>query len=98
MEIELGFLLALVILGTGIFARFEGETAWWRKVLKWTVLSGGTLLLARSIGHLALLLPAGLGLLGVSFHFWWCRRNGIHPTKALPRRRYYELRGWQWPD
>lgn len=44
------------------------------------------------------LVPAALGLLGLSLHFWWCSRNGIHPFRALPRRRYYELRGWQWPD
>ena len=98
MEVELAVLLALVVFGNAIFATFEGETPWWRKVLKWTILSGVTLLLARSIGHWALLVPAALGLLGLSVHFWWCRRNGIHPFRALPRRRYYELRGWQWPD
>ena len=98
MEIELAVLLALIILGTGIFAVFEVETPWWRKVLKWSILSGVTLLLARSIGHWALALPAAMGLLGATFHFWWCRRNGIDPLRALPRRRYYELRGWRWPD
>ena len=41
----------------------------------------------------------GLGVLGLSPHFWWCRRHGIHPLYATPRRRYYELRGgWSWPD
>ncbi len=98
MEVELVFLLALIILGTGIFAVFEVETPWWRKVLKWSFVSGLTLLLARSVGHWALVVPAFLGGLGATFHFWWCRRNGIHPLRALPRRRYYELRGWQWPD
>ncbi len=44
------------------------------------------------------LVPAALGLLGLSVHFWWSSRNGIHPFRALPRRRYSELRGWQWPD
>lgn len=98
MEIELAVLLALIILGTGCFAVFEVETPWWRKVLKWSIVSGVTLLLARSIGHWALAVPVVLGLLGTIFHFWWCRKNGIHPLKARPRRRYYELRGWAWPE
>lgn len=98
MALELAVLLALVVLGTGIFAVFEVETPWWRKVLKWSVVSGATLLLARSVGHWALAVPVILGGAGTVFHFWWCRRHGIHPFKALPRRRYYELRGWRWPD
>ena len=32
------------------------------------------------------------------FHFVWCRRHGIDPLRATPRRRYYELRGWTWVD
>ena len=98
IELELYVLLAVLILGTSIFAVFEVETPRWRKVLKWTIVSGGTIGLYYVVGHLALLLPLAAGTIGTFFHFWWCRRNGIHPVHATPRRKYYELRGWSWPD
>lgn len=93
--VELAVLLGIHIVGSGTFAVFEGETAPWRKILKWTLLSLLTLGAARWIGHAALAIPIGMGLLGLGFHFWWCSRNGIHPLHATPRRKYYELRGWQ---
>jgi hypothetical protein len=47
---------------------------------------------------LAIAFPVAAGLAGATFHFTWCRRNGIHPLYATPRRRYYELRGWMWRE
>ena len=98
MELELGALLALSILGQGMFSVFEIETPAWRKVLKWTMLAGLTLGLSRLVGHWALALPLALVVAGSAFHIRWCRRNGIDPIRATPRRRYYELRGWVWRD
>jgi hypothetical protein len=97
-EVELGVLLAIAVVGTAVFAVFEAETPAWRKILKWSVVTGVTWIVYRSAGHLALAVPLGLGLVGLALHFWWCSRNGIHPIHALPRRRYYELRGWAWPE
>ena len=45
VELELGTLLAFSILGQSAFARFEVETPTWRKIFKWTLMSGLTLLL-----------------------------------------------------
>lgn len=98
VELELYILLALVILGASVFAAFEVETPGWRKALKWIVVSAATVGLYHVVGHLAASLPLGLALLGFAFHVWWCRRHGIHPIKATPRRKYYELRGWRWPE
>jgi hypothetical protein len=97
IELELAVLLAVAIVGPAVFAVFELETAWWRKVLKWALLSVLTLGLYRIAGHWALLLPLGAGLAGLGVHFWWCRKQGIHPLRATPRQRYYQLRGWEWP-
>lgn len=94
IELELGVLLALHILGSQLFARFEIETPAWRKILKWTLLVALTLGLYAAVGHWALVLPIAGALAGLTFHLVWCRRNGIHPLKATPRDRYYELRGW----
>lgn len=97
MELELAVLLAIAILGQSIFAPFEVETAWWRKLVKWSVVTGATLGLYLGVGHWALAFPLAAGLAGLAFHFWWCGRNGIDALRATPRRRYYELRGWTWP-
>ncbi len=98
IELELYVLIGLLTLGFSIFDVFEIETPHWRKVLKCLIVVGGTIGLYYAVGHLALVLPLGLGAFGASFHFWWCRRNGIHPIHATPRRKYYELRGWSWPE
>jgi hypothetical protein len=98
IELELFVLLVFAVLGQSTFARFEIETPASRKIFKWLSLIGLTLGLYRLIGHWALLLPLGLGVAGTTFHVVWCRRNGIDPLRATPARKYYELRGWQWPN
>jgi hypothetical protein len=98
IEVELAVLLAIAVLGPSTLARFEAETPAWRKILKWSLVTALTLGLYEVVGHWALAVPLGLGALGLGLHFWWCRRHGIHPLRATPRRRYYELRGWSWPD
>lgn len=98
IELELGVLLGLLLFGAEIFARFEIETPAWKKILKWSVVIALTLILYRFIGHWALLVSVGLGTLGLVFHFVWCQKNGIHPFRATPRRRYYQLRGWDWHE
>ena len=96
IELELFVLLVVAIVGQSTFARFEIETPAIRKILKWFIVVGITLLIYRFAGHWALLFPIGSGPPGTVFHFVWCRRNGIDPIRAVPARRYYALRGWTW--
>lgn len=98
MELELAVLLGLTLIGTEIFAPFEIETPAWKKILKWSIVIALTLGLTSIIGHWAAAVPVVLALAGFVFHLVWCRRNGIHPVKATPRRQYYKLRGWDWPN
>jgi dolichyl-phosphate-mannose--protein O-mannosyl transferase len=98
IELELFVLLVFAVLGQSTFARFEIETPASRKIFKWLSIIGLTLGLYRLVGHWALLLPVGVGIAGTTFHVVWCRRNGIDPLRATPARKYYELRGWQWPN
>lgn len=98
IELELAVLLVLAILGTEIFAPFEAETPIWKKLLKWTITVSLTLGLYPFVGHWAAIVALTLGLLGLAVHFSWCAKNGIHPIRATPRRKYYELRGWEWPE
>jgi hypothetical protein len=97
IELELGALLVMAILGTSLFDRFEAETAAWRKMLRWSFAALATLGAYAVIGHWSLLVLVGLGLAGTAIHFGWCRKNGVNPLTAEPRQRYYELRGWPWP-
>jgi hypothetical protein len=94
IELELAVLLAITTLGQVGFGHFEAETSKARRLIKWAIVDGATLGLYFAVGHWALAFPIGMVALGLGFHFWWCRRNGIHPFHATPRRRYYELRGW----
>ena len=98
MELELSVLLILAIVGTTCFGVFEVETPRWRRLLKWGMIAALTLGLQPSLGHAASAFPLGAALIGTTYHFWWCRRNGIHPLYATPRRRFYSLRGWSWPE
>ena len=97
IELELAVLLAFSVLGQSTFARFEIETPASRKILKWFMMAAITLGLYRIVGHWVLLVPIAMGAAGTTFHFVWCRRNGIDPIRATPARKYYELRGWKWP-
>ena len=98
IELELLFLLVLMTLGTSFFAVFEVETPGWRKMTKWFLVHGITIALYFGVGHWALAFPIAAAAAGTTVHFIWCRRQGIHPGLATPRRRYYELRGWQWQE
>ena len=96
IELELGILLGLIVFGTSVFAPFEVETPAWRKLLKWFMIIGLTLASYPAWGHWAALVPVVFFALGIAFHCWWCRKHDIHVLRATPRRRYYELRGWDW--
>ena len=97
IELELYVLLALLTLDLSIFAVFEVEIPRWRKLLQWVIISTTTLGLYYAVGHLAILLPMVAGGAGTIVHFEWCRKHGIHPNYATPRRKYYDLRQWEWP-
>lgn len=98
IELEWFSLLIVHVLGSSIFGRFEVETPWWRLTLKWGIVILITYLVYRWIGHWAMLVIVLLGLAGTIVHFTWCRKKGIDPWQATPRRKYYELRGWAWVE
>ncbi len=98
IELEWFTLLVLHVLGTSIFTAFEVETAWWRTTLKWAIVIALTYVVYQFFGHWALAVGFTAAVVGATVHFTWCRRHGIDPLHATPRRKYYELRGWTWPQ
>ena len=96
LELELLLLLLMTVVGQSTFAVFEVETPAWRKILKWSIVIAATVGLYGAVGHWSLAFPLAAAAAGTVFHFVWCHGHGIHPLRATPRRRYYELRGWNW--
>jgi hypothetical protein len=98
IELELSALLFMLTVGMVVFGRFEVERLAWRGLLKWAIIILGTVGLYQLVGHWSLLFPATGFVAGGIVHTVWCRKHSIHPIHASPRRRYYELRGWAWPE
>jgi hypothetical protein len=99
MSYELLALFIFHTLGVSVFGKFQAETAWWKLTLKWMVILMLIYSLHFFFGHtVSLLVIPLLAIVGVAGHFWWCIKNGIHPLKATPRKRYYELQGWKWME
>lgn len=98
IELELIVLMVFQALGSSYFSQFEGGQPGTRKFLKWVVFDGATIGLYYLAGHYALLFPAFILVVGTFFHIRWCKKNGIDPVKATPRKKYYALRGWKWEE
>lgn len=98
LEIELIELLLIQTFLISAFAKFEIETPLLRKFFKWLIIDSITIGLYFVVGHWALLLPFLALIPGTLYHFTWCRKNGIDPFNATPRKKYYELRKWDWKE
>jgi len=98
MEIELAELLIIQLLASNFFARFEVETPAFKKITKWLIIYAITIALYYWLHHWALIFPLLALMPGTIYHFTWCKKNGIDPLKATPRKKYYELRGWEWEE
>lgn len=98
IELEWFTLLVIAISGEILFGRFEFGTALWKRFLKWGIVLSMTYGIYVVAGHWALAFILLLSAFGLSVHFVWCRRHGIHPLRATPRWKYYELRGWHEVD
>lgn len=95
-------LLALFIflsLGIAVFGKFQMDAPWWQLFIKWMAILGVSYLLFINFGETVTYVVFVI-LISISFiiHFAWCRKNGIHPLKATPRKKYYQLRGWEWKE
>lgn len=95
---ELAALLLLQTFFISAFARFEVETPLVKKLLKWLILDGITIGLFYAFGHWAIIFPFIALIPGTVYHFIWCKKNGIDPLQATPRKKYYTLRGWKWEE
>ena len=98
VELELVVLLIVQTVLISSFAKFEIETPVLRKVFKWFIIDSIIITLYYIFGHWALLFLLLLLIPGTTYHFIWCKKNGIHPINATPRKKLYQLRGWKAED
>ncbi|MGG7034943.1 MAG: hypothetical protein ACI7YS_07080 [Flavobacterium sp.] len=98
IELELAELLIIQLLASSFFARFEVETLPLKRILKWLIIYGITIGLYFAFHHWAVIFPIFPMIFGAIFHFNWCRKHGINPFNATPRKKYYQLRGWKWEE
>ena len=95
MVLELSIAIVIAAIGTTVFWRFAEGYPFWRRVLKWAIYFGLTVLLSTTVGRgWALGWVLGLPVVGGTVHMWWCRKNGIHPVRAEPREKFHKLMGW----
>lgn len=99
MENVLIFLFVFLALGFAVFGKFQTEAPWWQLFLKWMAILGIAYLLYANFGEIITFIVFGiLVAMSLVIHVWWCVKNGIHPLKATPRKKYYALRGWTWKE
>lgn len=98
MGIELELITLLIIQTTFIsaFSKFEVEAPLLRRLIKWFIIDAIAVTLYYFVNHWAMLFIILALVPGTIYHFTWCKKNGIHPLKATPRKKYYELRKWKW--
>lgn len=99
METILFALFVFHSLGFAVFGKFQTEAPWWQLFFKWMAIVGVAYLLYVNFGEAVTFITFGvLFALSIVIHVAWCRKNHIHPMNATPRKRYYELRGWEWKE
>ena len=80
---------------TIVFGAFELRVAAWKRLLKFLITAALIASLAAWFGLLvANVVFFGMMTAGMSFHIWWCRKNGIELLRPEPREKYFRLRGW----
>lgn len=84
-----------LLIGTMVFGRFEEAGSLTRRLLRVFLFVGITGILHIYLGPYAVIFPAALFCAGMTFHIWWCRKNGINWWTAEPRAKYIKLRGWK---
>jgi hypothetical protein len=95
MFFDLFIAVLLNLLGAYTFGPFGTNTPIIHKIVKLAFYLGLVALVSWLLGPpWGTIAAIGLLTVGLTVHFWWCRKNGIHPLRAEPREKYYRLRGW----
>jgi hypothetical protein len=99
MGYDLAVVASIFAVGGILFGHFEERTPKVRRVAKFVLFMGLTAVLSATLGRAAVyvMLAVFFGAF-VVIHGWWLPKQGVNGLTGEPRRRYYELRGWHWPE
>ena len=85
--------------GNVLFRHFDPKLPLWRRVMKSAIALAITAAISCRFGHRGVLIAFGIAMLPLIYvHGIWLPRHGVNGWTGEPRKRYYELRGWEWPD
>jgi len=96
MWMEIAVVAIIFAVGNIVFGHWEERTPKWRRLLKFTLMTGLVVGISATAGRRWAF--AFLGLLGVAVvivHAWWLPRLGINGWTGEPKAKYYALRGWK---
>jgi hypothetical protein len=96
MWFEVAVVASLFAIGNILFGHFEEGTPKWRRVAKFFLFIGITILISKTAGRVWVFVFIGASLIPpLIIHLWWLPKQGINGWTGEPKDKYYELRGWK---
>lgn len=92
---EIAIVSAIITLGQIFLGHFEERTPRLKKLVKYVLFLGVTIGLSYFFGRWVALLFLGLFMIPVLYvHLIYLPKKGINGWTGEPKKKYYELRGW----
>ncbi len=99
MILDVAGVAVFLLLGNVLFRHFEPQMPLWRRFAKSAIILAITAAISYRFGRTGVLIAFGAVMVPLVYiHGIWLPRHGVNGWTGEPRERYYQLRGWQWPD
>jgi hypothetical protein len=96
MWFEIAIVAGIFAVGHILFGHFEEGTPKWRRVLKFFLVIGITILITKTVGRFWFFVFLGVMFIPpIIIHAWWLPKHRINGWTGEPKDKYYELRGWK---
>jgi hypothetical protein len=96
MWFELAVVASIFAIGNILFGHFEEGTPKWRRLSKFFLFVGITVLITATAGRFWFFVFLAIMFVCVGIiHVWWLPKQGINGWTGEPKDKYYELRGWK---
>jgi hypothetical protein len=96
MWLEVAVIASIFAVGNILFGHFEEGTPKWRRVTKFFLFVGLSVLISATAGRFWFFVILTIVFVCVGIiHIWWLPRRGINGWTGEPKEKYYELRGWK---
>ena len=96
MWFEIAIIANIFVVGTILFGHFEAGISKWKRIAKYFLSVGVTILVSKAFGLIWFFVFLGVMLLfPLIIHAWWLPKQGINGWTGEPKDKYYALRGWE---